>query len=349
MQLFYPKENFYINNGFDFANGKYLSSKTSGKIGEDVIWTKYCPPEWWSKEDVYKKYNIGNDKPIITYISGTGYEYCWFKIVRNRAWWRVWRHRYYILSYRPRGCKDGANRYGTFFHIIEKFSPPKNKVQEMYKKCVSFNNDFKKVTSYLEDHYDYYNIANMKKLYQELCDKKSYSEFYDFIDKLKKEGNKPRELARYIVKNRSSHPKKLPDNILKFTTEPSLNLPVFGTDNISLMMHEYTYNPSLKNAYYLILYLTRGYDDSVDLSYKFKYLMKQKLFVKFINQVTPKDKSLLLPLPSPKIRPTTGGYHSNVYYTDTYQGFPERENALQISFNPKKLRSYWLKELKKLQ
>lgn len=160
------KTAFYINEGFDFANGKKVISKfpSGSKMGRKAIWTRYYAPGWITK-GVYEKYGINNDKPLITYYCGTGYVFSWFKIIRvpmDRPWWKFCKHRYYILRYRPTECWDGISCYHKFFQIIKDFSPPRKEVQKMYHHCIVLNSNFEKITSYLQERYDHYKTLKMK-------------------------------------------------------------------------------------------------------------------------------------------------------------------------------------------
>ncbi len=351
LQVACAKDGYYINYGFDFANGQYLSSKSKLNGNQQAIWTKCFSRD--SKEDVYKKYGISHDKPVITYISSMGYEYCWFKIDRvpwNGPWWRLWRHEYYILNYRPAICRMGRNCYGDFFTIIKKFSPPKQEVQKIYQECIALNKDWTKIRNYLEDRYDFYNKDNMKKLYTEICEKKTLKNHNDYRDIFRKNNSDIIEFSRYIKKNRKLYPKQLPDNILTFITSKNLGLYCLRSDKFDFITLEYKNYQSKKNALYLVLAMTQPNKCDPNVSGWFDQLHKLKLLKKFLNQVMPADLSWLppLPKPEPEIRPKEIVYDVMPYYTDTYENLPERDSALQMTFNYTELRKYWHQQLKKL-
>jgi hypothetical protein len=338
------KTAFYINDGFDFANGKRVVSKIppGNKTWNKPTWTKYYTPSDLIK-GAYEKYDLSYDKPLITYYSGTGYVFSWFQIIRipmDRPWWKFWKHRYYILRYRPEICWDGTSCYHKFFQIIKDFSPPRNEVRKMYYHCIDLDRNFEKITSYLQDRYDHYNFPRMKQLVSEIF--KTGNEKLVFTDN---HLNRSDEISRYVIKHRKQYPEQLPDIFLKMTGSPSWYAYKLDKDNNSFMMLEYFYNPSRRNALYLALDMTKGYKYGITLSNQFNMLSRRKLLKKFKGQVMPDDMTKLPSIPKPVSSPSSRARRLNIYYEDTYLKLPEREVALQMTFNAEFLRQYWKKIL----
>ncbi len=335
------EESFYINQGFDFANGRNVTSKVSADPKGKVIWTKYHDADK-SMLEIYKKYGLGYEKPLITYSCGKGYIFSWFNIIRipqSRPWWKFWRHDYYILRYRPTVCWDGISGHAQFFQIIKKFSPPKEEVRQIYDGCIAHNRDFKTLTGYLQERYDHYNVPHTKKIISEIF--KSGDGKIVFSDGCYE---RPGEIARYILKYRDQYPRQLPDHFLALACAPQWDTGYLDKDGNSFMMLEYFYNPGKKNALYLALSMTNG-KYGFSLSREFLALSKKKLLKTFISQVMPEDSSVLPSLPDPTPVPANPGRALDIYYVDTYLNLPERETALQMTFNFKYLRKYWQKAL----
>lgn len=261
----------------------------------------------------------------------------------GRPWWKFWKHRYYILRYRPTVCWDGISCYHKFFRIIKDFSPPKDEVRKMYYHCITLNSNFEKITSYLQERYDHYNLPKMKQRVSEIF--KTGNEKLVFTDNHLNYSN---DISRYIIKHRKQYPEQLPDKFLKMTSSSSWDSYKLDKEGSSFMMLEYFYNPSKRNALYLALDMTEEYKYGISLSNQFNILSKRGLLKKFKEQVMPDDMTKLPPIAKPVPAPPASPIQIralNVYYEDTYRKLPEREIALQMTFNAKYLRQYWQKIL----
>ncbi len=332
---------YYINQGIDFATGKRVVGKYIGEKTGKPVWVKYSSnPNY---EAIMKKYHLGYKEPILSYYCGTSYRFSWFSFNSVHRGMRFWKWRYYILKPRSYMCWDGISVYSTFYQIVGKFSPPPNDVKEMYDECIriyeSKTDVFKQTQKYLQERYEHYYSPRLKGIIERLFktgDEKLYM------------NSEPEQIAKYLYKNRNDFPDQLPDNFLRLAVKQDLFIRVCAGPwkNNSFLLKEFISHPTKKNALYLALSRIKDYMSGYHrLDSEFRELDKVGRLKQFVKMVMP-DKPVRA-LPAPRT-PSKHGRALNIYYKDTYKGLPERNAALQMTFNTKLLRAYWENELKKL-
>lgn len=323
------EEDYYINNGFDFSNGKFVIQKRE-KDGGDTI-THSAQSEYL---ELYKKYGLSHTKPLIHYFCGTGYTrnslIRFVKYPNGKLKW-------YFFEDIPRSCWDGYTPILDFLKFIRRNDLPFEEVRQMYAGCVERFNDHKKLDQYVKgcmDDAEYSKLMPQIRKFVDTGDAKLYDEIgWERIE-------------RMVKKYRNLFSSELPVSSMEFLSSKS---------SCDFLEWEYLRNPTKRNAIYLILAYINDFQYVGNKNFYYLNIIdnlhRQNKLSLFLSQIYP-DSLTFPPLPDPqeKIKNKDGvviGWFGNVYYTDTYAGLPERQKLLNISANIERCRIYWHQELQK--
>ena len=150
-------------------------------------------------------------------------------------------------------------------------------------------------------------------------------------------------VERLLKNYREQFPQDLPDVFLELISRIGI---------CTIIDHEYQRNPQRRIAIYLALsHTVNRQKNKFCYLYLFENLNKLDKLDLFIKQIYPESVTFPpLPTPQEKKKDKDGrviSWLGNIYYTDSYEGLPERQKLLNISANIEACRQYWLAELKK--
>lgn len=322
------EEDYYINNGFDFSNGKFVIQKKE-KDGGDTI-THSAQSEYL---ELYKKYGLSHTKPLIHYFCGTGYtQNSLIRFVKYPNGKLKW----YFFEDIPRSCWDGYTPILDFLKFIRRNDLPFEEVRQMYAGCVERFNDHKKLDQYVKgcmDDAEYSKLMPQIRNHVNRGDERAFE-----LD--------PSRVERMIKKHRNEFPSELSAQFMSLLASKT---------SCDFLEWEYLRNPTQHNAIYLILAHTNDFKYMEDEHFYelniFNKLQKTGDLSLFVRHIYPDAITFPpLPIPQEKTRDKNGritGWFGNVYYTDTYAGLPERQKLLNISANIERCRIYWHQELQK--
>ena len=345
---------YTIAEGFDFSNGKLIKSKILKD--KTIVWTK---TEKIYFSDLYAKYNLHHDKPLIRFFQEEpiikNYFVCVYPI-KTYNWWRFWEENWHF--FKDISCYitwTAQNHPVKLFWYLDKENLPLEEVQDAYREFVRVFDDDKKCIQFCLD----------------FIDSHEKQATIDLVANIAQTGNMPpgstdwSDIGRRIMKYRSDFPDDLPTAVMNELSHTYL---VFGdwnwhpdelSDLISNnLLNNYLLRPTEFNALHAILHYVsdhlifsrHGENRLSDLDETFKLLHKHGFLEKCLSQVYSDDVETP-PLPAPAIPPASSDDHQrdNIYYTDTYENLPQREKLLKISCFPEVFKTYWEERLKKLQ
>ena len=330
---------YYISHGFDFANGDIVTEK-KWKNGT-VEWVRRSKSEFTK---TYEKYRLGRNAPLVRFCATEGFIANYFIKYRReypqsrRLDWKPWRWQWYFFKDIPTVCGDGDIPLRHFLYVAERDNLPAEKVRSVYDGCIERLDNF-------------YGKDGMSDYVNQQIDELEFSKLKPYFLQLITTGNERTlqsigidRVERIIKKYRDQFPQEFSDAFLELLASKG-----FG----NVIFHEYLRNPQRKIALYLILSNTCYVSSKHNFYYLylFENLNKLDKLDLFIKQIYPESITFPpLPTPQEKKKDKDGrviSWHGNIYYTDTYEGLPERQKLLNISANIEACRQYWLEELKK--
>ena len=332
------RTDYYISHGFDFANGDNLIEKR-WKNGT-VEWVHRNKSEYTK---TYEKYGLGRNVPLVRFCATEGFIANYFiKYQREypqsrRLDWKPWRWKWYFFKDIPTICGDGDIPLRHFLYVAERNNLPVEKVRSVYDGCLErLDNFYGKdgMSDYVNRQIDEVEFNKLKPQMMHLIttgDERWLHDLgYDRVERL---------LKNY----REQFPQDLPDVFLELISRIGI---------CTIIDHEYQRNPQRRIAIYLALsHTVNRQKNKFCYLYLFENLNKLDKLDLFIKQIYPESVTFPpLPTPQEKKKDKDGrviSWLGNIYYTDSYEGLPERQKLLNISANIEACRQYWLAELKK--
>ena len=330
---------YYISHGFDFANGDIVTEK-KWKNGT-VEWVRRSKSEFTK---TYEKYGLGRNVPLVRFCATEGFIANYFIKYRReypqsrRLDWKPWRWQWYFFKDIPTICGDGDIPLRHFLYVAERDNLPAEKVRSVYDGCIERLDNF-------------YGKDGMSDYVNQQIDELEFSKLKPYFLQLITTGNERTlqsiglDRVERILKNyRDQFPQEFSDAFLELLSSKG-----FG----NVIFHEYLRNPQRKIALYLILSNTCyvSSKDNFYYLYLFDNLNKLGKLELFIRQVYPEAWTFPpWPTPQEKKKDKNGrviSWFGSIYYTDSYEGFPERQKLLNISANIATCRKYWQEEVKK--
>ena len=144
---------YTIAEGFDFSNGKLIKSKILKD--KTIVWTK---TEKIYFSDLYAKYNLHHDKPLIRFFQEEpiikNYFFCVYPI-KTYNWWRFWEENWHF--FKDISCYitwTAQNHPVKLFWYLDKENLPLEEVQDAYREFVRVFDDDKKCIQFCLDFID---------------------------------------------------------------------------------------------------------------------------------------------------------------------------------------------------
>ena len=376
---------YYVRHGIDFANGIPVET-ISLTNGGRRIWTRYqknddSPKVQYdedgdpifddddddddeedddedghfgtSYEQLYAKYKIGHNKPLIDVGLPTGYRTRYFiHVKRGKQGLKFWRWKWSFSKRKPFVFFDGSGPSSEdFLEYLQEYEPPVEEAQEMYSELVKRFHDKKAFRKYIN-----------KKIHKPILEKK-ITAVQEIIDSgsLAAHPETSKQDVIYIIRSfRNRLPDQLPDKFMKLVLAEDMEKMDNFDDGKSntVLLFEYLRQPSPRNALYLILGQTqkvnishkRGPDglltepNYLNLSNLFSRLTRAGKLETFLSQLSVDDvQTPPLPPPAPIEEPTPQFFNEK-----TYQNLPFQEKLLKISCYPQLYQQHWQDMLGKL-
>ena len=372
---------YYVRHGIDFANGipvETISLKSDG----GRIWTRYQKKDdskqvqydedgdpifdddddddddddgyfGTSYVELYAKYKIGHKKPLIDVGLPTGYHTRYFiHVKRGKHGMKFWHWKWSFSKRKPFVFYDGFGPSSKdFLEYLQKYEPPVEEAQEMYRELVKRFYDGKAFEQYINEKIHKPILEKKIAAVQEIIESGSLAAHPEIT----------KQDIIYVIRScRNRLPDQFPDKFMKLALKENMEKMETFDDGKSntLLLFEYLRQPTPRNALYLILGQTqkvnishkRGPDGALtqpnylNLSSLFYRLNQAEKLETFLSQLSVDDVQTP-PLPPPAPKEVSW---PSFFDEETYQKLPFREKLLKISCYPQLFQQHWLDMLAKL-
>lgn len=266
-------EDYYINNGYDFATGETLTEKRIGDMSGKLVWQKRGD----GYRKLYGEYGLGYAEPLPFFYGGTGYTFELFKILTMNRGVKFWRWRYYILRDRPGMCWDGAPPELIFLNILRECAPTEDDAKRIFTETVRLRKSKAgnmAIEKYLRDQYDELSADEYRAVFSDYLN--SSDGAADWRWDYRRVG-----ILRLLMREREKWPMRLPD----FFYRDALSFGCSMCEYADFFRFEYGRDPSAFHAALLALsFMGSGRSELL-----FRELTAENRLERFLRQVIPED------------------------------------------------------------